>query len=166
MTLPLPLPGVQHGHRIVISIIDQIAAETPQAAWVSVPVSESDLSKGWKDISYAQLNNAVGHAVSWLKANLPASADDFQPFAYLGPKDLRYAAFAVAAAKLGKVVRVTTRGLLPLAPNFYNETDQGFFRPAIDRTSIGHHPCRSTNARSQQDLLLHLCFRSQYEARR
>lgn len=104
MASALPLPGVSHGKRIVISVIDEVAETEPARPWVSVPVDDGDLTRGYKDITYAQLANAVNHAVHWLKQNLPSSSQPFQPFAYFGPKDLRYAIFAIAAGKLSRVV--------------------------------------------------------------
>lgn len=100
----LPLPGVKHGKRILVSTIESRAQNNPDRPWVSMPVNEQDLSQGYKDISFWQLNNYANHAAGWLNDNLPQTSEPFQCFAYAGPKDLRYAILAVAAAKLQKVV--------------------------------------------------------------
>ena len=104
----LPLSGVQHGSRLVLSVVDERAQKDPQIPWVSVPVDDQDISKGYKDITFSQLANAVNHAAHWLIRNIPAleSEDAFQSFAYIGPKDLRYPILALAAGKVGKVVRI------------------------------------------------------------
>ena len=100
----LPIPDVKHGQRLILSVIDERAEQEPDSAWVSVPLDESDLSRGYRDITYSELVNAVYHAVHWLHRNLPASSEEFQPFAYCGPRDLRYPILAAAAGKLEKVV--------------------------------------------------------------
>ncbi|KAF7865939.1 hypothetical protein EAF04_006103 [Stromatinia cepivora] len=105
-TLSLPIPGVKHGERIALSILDERAQTDPQSPWVSIPVDDEDISKGYKDITYGQFSNAVNHAAHWLVQHLPASQETFEPFAYVGPKDLRYPILAMAAGKVGKVGKV------------------------------------------------------------
>ena len=104
---PFPLPGVEHGQRILTSVIEARAKTNNTPAWVSVPINDQDLSQGFRDISFKELNNAANHAAHWLKQNLPPTSEPFQCFAYAGPKDLRYQILAVAAAKVQKVVRMT-----------------------------------------------------------
>lgn len=100
----LPLPGVKHGNRILASVIEQRAQNGSDKPWASVPVNEQDLSQGYRDVSFWQLNNYANRAAKWLSENLPESTEPFQHFAYAGPKDLRSSILAVAAAKLQKVV--------------------------------------------------------------
>lgn len=99
-----PLPGVDHGKRIPTSVIEKRAQDGPSSPWISVPIDEQNLSAGYRDISFQQLNNAANSAAHWLSRNLPETSEPFQCFAYAGPKDLRYPILAVAAAKLKKVV--------------------------------------------------------------
>jgi hypothetical protein len=99
-----PLAGVDHGKRILVSVIESRARNVSSKPWVSLPVNEQDLSQGYKDVSFWQLNNYANHAAEWLRKNLPQTLGTFQCFAYAGPKDLRYPILAVAAAKLQKVV--------------------------------------------------------------
>ena len=98
-----PLPGIEHGKRILTAVIEQRAKNDADSAWVSVPVDEANLSLGYRDITFWQLNNAANNAAHWLSQNLPTS-EPFQCFVYAGPKDLRYSILAVAAAKVQKVV--------------------------------------------------------------
>lgn len=98
-----PLQGVEHGKRILTAVIEQRAKDGAASPWLSVPRDETDLSLGFKDITFRQLNDAANRAAHWLNENLPAS-EPFQCFAYSGPKDLRYPILAVAAAKVQKVV--------------------------------------------------------------
>ena len=104
MSSILPLHGVQHGNRIMVAVIEHRARTEPDSPWVSIPVDDGNLSKGYRDITFRQLDNAANHAAHWLRTHLPASSEQFQSFAYTGPNDLRYAALAVAAGKLQKVV--------------------------------------------------------------
>ncbi|PYI24380.1 AMP-binding enzyme [Aspergillus violaceofuscus CBS 115571] len=99
-----PLPGVQHGKRIIASVIETRAQKDNDTPWVSLPINEENLSLGFKDISFRSFNNAANHAAHWLRQNLPETSEPFQKFAYAGPKDLRYPILAVAAAKLQKVL--------------------------------------------------------------
>ncbi|KAI9644584.1 hypothetical protein NHQ30_006605 [Ciborinia camelliae] len=108
-TLPLPLPGIQHGERLSISILDERAQSDPQSPWVSMPIDDGDISKGYKDITYRQFANAVNHAAHWLVQHLPPSTEPFQSFAYVGPKDLRYPILAMAAGKVGKVLHILNK---------------------------------------------------------
>lgn len=103
-TSSLPLPGIQHGQRIALSILDERANASPHSPWVSVPIDEDDTSKGFRDITYGQFANAVNHAAHWLAQHLPPAQEPFEHFAYVGPKDLRYPIIAMAAGKVGKVV--------------------------------------------------------------
>ncbi|KAJ5630280.1 uncharacterized protein N7484_010380 [Penicillium longicatenatum] len=98
-----PLPGIEHGKRILTSVIEQRAKGGASESWMSVPVDETNLSLGYKDLTFWQLNNAANHAAHWLSDNLP-TGEPFQCFAYTGPKDLRYPILAVAAAKAQKVM--------------------------------------------------------------
>ncbi|KAE8410817.1 hypothetical protein BDV36DRAFT_302401 [Aspergillus pseudocaelatus] len=100
----LPLPGIEHGKRILASVVETRARDGPGSTWVSVPIGNEDLSRGFKDISFQQLNNAANHAARWLSEHLPGSSEPFQCFAYAGPKDFRYPILAVAAVKIQKVM--------------------------------------------------------------
>lgn len=97
-------PDAEQGKLITISAVERRANDDSGSPWTSVPVNDQDLSQGYKDISFRQLNNYVNHAAHWLSENLPPSSEPFQSFAYAGPKDLRYPILALAAAKLHKVV--------------------------------------------------------------
>ncbi|KAJ5156626.1 AMP-binding enzyme [Penicillium capsulatum] len=111
---PFP-PGVEYGKRIPISVIESRAQNPDDKPWVSVPINEEDLSRGFKDISFRQLNNWANHAAHWLSQNLPQTDEPFQSFAYAGPKDLRYPILATAVAKLQKVMILPSPLITPEA---------------------------------------------------
>jgi acyl-CoA synthetase (AMP-forming)/AMP-acid ligase II len=100
-----PIPGVKHGERILVSVVENRASDESGNPWVSVPVDDQDLSQGFKNITFRQLNNYANHAAQWLTENLPETSEAFECVADAGPKDLRYPILALAAAKLQKVVR-------------------------------------------------------------
>ena len=104
MTSNLPIPGIGHGARNILNVIDERADRDPQSPWVAVPIDETDLSKGYKDIDFGAFANAVNHATHWMRKHLPESNEKFDTFAYAGPRDLRYPILAAAAGKLEKVV--------------------------------------------------------------
>lgn len=79
-------------------------AVAPPRLGCQYPSTNTTCRRGYKDISFWQLNNYANHAAKWLSDHLPPASDPFQCFAYAGPKDLRYPILAVAAAKLRKVV--------------------------------------------------------------
>lgn len=106
---PLPIPGVRHGDRMALHLVDEHAQNNPQSPWVSVPVDDQDMSKGYKDITFSEFFNAINHAAHWLVRNLPASDGQLQYFAYVGTKALRYPILAMAAGKVGKVVSSLSR---------------------------------------------------------
>ena len=101
-----------YGKRLIVSSIDQCAADEPEKLYASVPRNEEDLFQGFKDITYAQLENATNHASWWLDSALGKSNGSFEPFAYAGPKDLMYLILAVAAAKVGRRVRWLNKYLI------------------------------------------------------
>ncbi|KAL3458988.1 AMP-binding enzyme [Aspergillus heterothallicus] len=100
----LPLPGVRHGKRIIATVIEERAKKENDTPWVVHPIDDNDLSRGFQEVSFRQLNNAANHAAHWLKENLPDTSEPFQTFAYAGPKDLRWSILTVAAAKTQKVL--------------------------------------------------------------
>jgi hypothetical protein len=92
------------GQRLLVTLIDQHAAAEPSPVWSVVPSDENDLSKGFQDITFRDLANAVNHAAIWLEEHLPQALCEFQTIAYVGPKDVRYPIIAVAAAKIKRKV--------------------------------------------------------------
>ncbi|KAF1956867.1 putative AMP-binding enzyme [Byssothecium circinans] len=94
--------GMKTSTKLIVTQIDEYARTTPSRVWAVIPTDDNDLSKGFKDITYSEFANAIGHACTWLKANLPPAHLPFETVAYVGPKDVRYPILAVAAAKIGK----------------------------------------------------------------
>ncbi|KAI1121295.1 male sterility protein-domain-containing protein [Nemania abortiva] len=89
----------KYGQRLVPNIIDDIAAKEPLRVFASIPLSE-DLHDGYIDISYWAIANAINRACWWLSESL-GLANTSEVFSYIGPNDLRYPIFLVAAIKCG-----------------------------------------------------------------
>lgn len=94
------------GERNLIQLVTYRVEATPTAAYGSMPVDEDDVTKGFKDISWAEFGNAVDHAVEWLRGILPEQIDYHETVGYTGPRDIRYAILIVAAAKLERKLLV------------------------------------------------------------
>ena len=92
-------PTSDAGRRLIVSLIDKYALDTPDQAWASVPIDNDVLTRGFRDITYKEFANAINHAAHWLDQNLQIERVPFQTIAYAGPKDLRYPILAGAAAK-------------------------------------------------------------------
>ncbi|KAI0547105.1 male sterility protein-domain-containing protein [Xylaria curta] len=88
-----------YGQRLVPNIIDDVAQNEPSRVFASIPVSE-DLSDGYLDVTYRTIANAINRASWWLSENL-GLANTSEVFSYMGPNDLRYSIFLVAAIKCG-----------------------------------------------------------------
>ncbi|KAL0262336.1 hypothetical protein SLS55_003782 [Diplodia seriata] len=119
-------PAIPYGRRLIATTIDEIARASPDRTYASIPKSGTDLTLGFRDITYAELAAAVDRTAYWLDEHLPPSSrsasssvaslpsadsknsnedgsteekDARQTFTYFGPRDLRYILFLVAAMK-------------------------------------------------------------------
>lgn len=85
------------GRRAIYEIIDDIAVLDEDRVFASIPEFD-DLSLGYTDITYSQLAVAIDRVAWWLQNELHGHPR-LSTFAYLGPNDLRYPLFIVAAMK-------------------------------------------------------------------
>jgi len=93
--------------------LDRRAENKPDSILFCIPNDDSDLSKGFHDVTAKQFVNAINHAAKWLDENVVSKVKEkemgeFAVFAYGGPNDLRYPILAVAAAKCGLQVRCSS----------------------------------------------------------
>ena len=89
----------------MVAQIDQYSENDPSRVWASIPLDEEDLAKGFRNVSYRDLVNAINLTASWLRDHLPPATGPFETIAYIGPKDVRYPIVAAAAAKIERKVR-------------------------------------------------------------
>ncbi|KAK6002886.1 hypothetical protein QM012_001636 [Aureobasidium pullulans] len=94
----------EYGTRLLPSLIDEIATTTPDRVYASVPRDDADMSKGFKNVTYAEFARAIDTLSWWLDDTLGKADGTFPTFAYYGQRDLGYAIVVVAAAKVGRKV--------------------------------------------------------------
>jgi hypothetical protein len=92
------------GQRLLHVTIDQIAAETPDRAWASIPKS-NNLSDGYRDVSFAEFANAINRLSWFLESHLGPDRPKFKTLVYMGLPDMRYHIMSMAAAKTECKVR-------------------------------------------------------------
>jgi acyl-CoA synthetase (AMP-forming)/AMP-acid ligase II len=90
------------GSRHVLQLLTHRALTIPSLTYASIPLDPLNLSLGFRDISYAELLNAINHCTHYLSRVLPPARERYEVVAYLGPKDIRYPIIACAFAKLEK----------------------------------------------------------------
>lgn len=78
--------------------LDSLAANEPEGLYCVHPVS-SDLSQGWKNITYADIAKGANRLTLWIKENV-ASSSGPETLAYIGANDIRYVAFSFACMRL------------------------------------------------------------------
>ena len=85
-------------HKPIPSLIDAIAAETPERPFLSIP--KDDTYRSWRDISYGSFARAVNRCAWWLKEKL-CESQSFETLSYIGPQDATYLIFLLASTKTG-----------------------------------------------------------------
>jgi acyl-CoA synthetase (AMP-forming)/AMP-acid ligase II len=93
--------------RTPLRILDTIADLRPDQIYCIHPLS-SDISLGWKYITFADLSGAINRMVVWIQEYVAASEQP-QTLAYIGANDIRYCAFVFACMRLRHTVGGVTR---------------------------------------------------------
>ena len=88
-----------YGERLLPTMIDELARDEPNTAWISVPRS-TDLADGFKEITYWSLSNAINRGATWIESCCGRSTG-FETLTYIGPNDARYFILFAAAVKTG-----------------------------------------------------------------
>jgi hypothetical protein len=104
-----------YGHRLMATVLDQEALCDPDRTFALVPCG-TDLSQGFRNVSFAQVANATNHAAHWLRdiANVPLDGK-FETLTYVRVGDLRYNILLYAAIKCSCKVDPTTDYTLVIA---------------------------------------------------
>ena len=87
------------GRRLLPSLVDSIAKTTPSRTYATIPVT-IDLAKGFQDVSFIQMANAINNMANFLEIRFGRS-DIFETLCFLGPPDLRTPVLFYAAIKCG-----------------------------------------------------------------
>ncbi|RGP62903.1 acetyl- synthetase [Fusarium sporotrichioides] len=112
----LSAPAVQYGRRLIPQLISERAEQEPTKIFASIPISNKPES-GFTDVSYSTLAKAVDRA-SWWLYEIMAHSRSQEVLAYMGPNDLRYPIFVVAAMKCGYTMLLPS----PRNPDHYQHT--------------------------------------------
>ncbi|RWA05427.1 hypothetical protein EKO27_g9681 [Xylaria grammica] len=84
-------------------VIDEIARDDPNRPWASIPIDDDDLSRGYGDINFVALANAINR-LAWIIDSAVGQSTTFETIAYLGSSDIRYHMIQMAACKTGHKV--------------------------------------------------------------
>jgi acyl-CoA synthetase (AMP-forming)/AMP-acid ligase II len=131
-------PEASYGRRLMIDIIDGVAASDPERHFLYVPRS-GDPKDGWKPVTYKQISRAVDH-VAWqiAKAPRPETEEAFPTLAYIGANDVRYVVVMLACIKAGyKAFFISTRNTTEAQLSLFEATDcrllwhTGAFRESV-----------------------------------
>lgn len=90
--------------RLLAARIDLYAQQDGSRTYAAIPETD-DVRHGFRDITWAEFAQAIDQAAWWLDATLGTRTNEFECFAYLGARDLRYIALTVAAVKTGRKVK-------------------------------------------------------------
>jgi acyl-CoA synthetase (AMP-forming)/AMP-acid ligase II len=93
------------GYRLLPHIIDERANAHHERPFASIPKSQN-IEEGFNHVSYRNFANAINRCAHWLVQALGRPRTT-EVIAYLATPDLRYQILAMAAVKVGYVVRGT-----------------------------------------------------------
>ncbi len=92
-------PPPDYGSRLMPHVVDEIASQTPNLAYASVPLGATTTA-GFKDVTFSEMASAINYLAAWIERTLGKS-EKFDSLAYLGVTDLRYVVVFLAAMKCG-----------------------------------------------------------------
>jgi acyl-coenzyme A synthetase/AMP-(fatty) acid ligase len=102
--------------RLTCNVIDELAEHRPDQLFCMHPVS-SDITQGWRYVSFQVLADSVNCMAQWIEKNIGQSSQS-ESLAYMGANDIRYATFVFACMKTGHAVRLCECRSIPyLRPN-------------------------------------------------
>ena len=89
--------------RLLVRIVDYLAAEKPQLLYAEFPRSPTTYADGFQSVTYGAFADAINGIAWWLHDTL-GLGKNFETLAYIGPNDLRYPALILGANKAGHKV--------------------------------------------------------------
>lgn len=94
-------PRPHYGQRLLPVVLDDEAEANPQRTFAAIPTS-SDVSEGFRDVTFAQVAQAVDYFAYRLQAIFGSVLRyEFETLTYVGVPDLRYNIVFHAAVKCG-----------------------------------------------------------------
>lgn len=111
------------GRRILVSLVDDLAASEPDGIWAAIPL-DADLSRGFRDLTWRAAANAVDRLAWWLHETLGGQSRSFETVGYIGAADVRYYLLVLAANKTGhKMMFSSPRNSLDAHVSLLDRTD-------------------------------------------
>ncbi|OCL12111.1 acetyl-CoA synthetase-like protein [Glonium stellatum] len=92
-------PSPSHGGMVLPRVVEELAANQPERTWVTVP-KDANLTSGWRDITFKELDVAVNSTCRWIESTIGISSDR-ETLSYMGSNDVRYVVVLLAAMKTG-----------------------------------------------------------------
>lgn len=92
--------SIPYDRKLLHTTVDLLARGDPSRPWVSLPCDDEDLSKGYEDITYEVLANAVNKLAWFIGSCLGRPNIQFDTIAYIGRPDVRYQVISLAVAKV------------------------------------------------------------------
>ena len=100
--------------------VDELSRDFPNNTFLTIP-HDGDLSRGWRNISYREVAQAVDGMCTWLEENFGVGTRNVDVAAYIGINDARYAVTEVGLMKAGY------KALLP-SPRISQEGQASLFK--------------------------------------
>ncbi|KAF7553528.1 hypothetical protein G7Z17_g3538 [Cylindrodendrum hubeiense] len=117
-----------YGRRLMLHVLDAVAASDPSRPFIYVP-NTSNPSGGWKPITYSEISQAVD-SVAWQITNTygPGFQGSFPTIAYIGPTDVRYVIMVLGCMKAGyQALLLSPRNSKEAQQHLLEATDCQFF---------------------------------------
>ena len=96
----------KYGRRLLATQIDELAHNEPERVWMSV--ASMNPCDGFREITWANLANAINHAAWWIESTV-GHGQNIPTIAYVGPNDVRYHILMMAVVKTGFKVHIYMR---------------------------------------------------------
>jgi long-subunit acyl-CoA synthetase (AMP-forming) len=94
--------SIDDSQHTVLQSLNKLVTEQPDCLYCIHPIT-SDISDGWKDVSFKDLANAIQNMALWIQTEVSSSNQPLT-IAYIGCNDIRYAAFVFACMQLQHTV--------------------------------------------------------------
>ncbi|KAI0966741.1 hypothetical protein F4678DRAFT_448005 [Xylaria arbuscula] len=138
------------------AVVDELARNHPHRSWASIPIDDNDLSRGYEDISYEALANAI-NKLAWVIDSAVGKSTTFETIAYLGASDLRYHIITMAVCKTGhKVLFSSHLNSLPMHVSLLEQLEcRSLFYSQGTRIDnlLAAHPMKHIQVPSLDDLI-------------
>jgi acyl-CoA synthetase (AMP-forming)/AMP-acid ligase II len=100
-----PSPWPQAIGELLPLVLFRLAAEHPDITYAMFPINPTNISLGYRKITFAQVANAVHAMAWWFEGNVGKLGEDkkdgSETLVYMGPNDIRYAVLCLGSVVAG-----------------------------------------------------------------